>query len=54
VIDVETGHYEIDDDGLAASRRLLAKRPGAPLYGLRIDYNAVYALGGVLKPTGSA
>lgn len=53
VIDVETGDYEIDDDGLAASRRLLAKRPDAPLYGLRIGYNAVYTLGGVLKPTGS-
>jgi hypothetical protein len=54
VIDVETGDYEIDNDGLAASRRLLAKRPDAPLYGLRIGYNAVYTLGGVLKPTGSA
>ena len=53
VIDVETGDYEIDDDGLAASRRLLAKRPDAPLYGLRIGYNAVYTLGGVLRPTGS-
>ena len=54
VIDVETGDYEIDDDGLAASRRLLAKRPDAPLYGLRIGYNAVYSLGGVLKPTSAA
>jgi hypothetical protein len=56
VIDVETGDYEIDDDGLAASRRLLAKRPDAPLYGLRIGYNAVYTLGGVLNqkvPSGS-
>ena len=54
VIDVETGDYEIDEDGLAASRRILAKRPDAPLYGLRIGYNAVCTLGGVLKPTGSA
>ncbi len=51
VIDVETGAYEIGDDGLAASRRLLARHPGAALYGLRIGYNAVYALGGVLTPT---
>jgi hypothetical protein len=51
VIDVETGDYEIDEDGLAASRRLLAKHPGAALYGLRIGYNAVYTLGGVLRPT---
>jgi hypothetical protein len=51
VIDIETGDYEIDDDGLAASRRLLAKHPGAALYGARIGYNAVYTLGGVLTRT---
>lgn len=51
VIDVETSDYEIDDDGLAASRRLMAKHEGAALYGLRIGYNAVYAIGGVLTPT---
>jgi hypothetical protein len=51
VIDVESGDYEIDDDGLAASRRLMTRRPGAALYGLRIGYNAVYALGGVLRRT---
>jgi hypothetical protein len=48
VIDIETGDYEIDEDGLAASRRLLAKHPGAALFGARIGYNAVYTLGGVL------
>lgn len=51
VMDVETEAYELDNDGLAASRRLLARHPGAALYGLRIGYNAVYALGGVLTPT---
>jgi hypothetical protein len=51
VIDVETGDYEIDDSGLDASRRLQAKHPGASLYGLRIGYNAVYTLGGVLRTT---
>ena len=51
VIDVETGDYEIDHDGLAASRRLMAKHENASLYGLRIGYNAVYAIGGVLTPT---
>lgn len=53
VIDVETGDYEIDDDGLAASKRLLSKRPDAALYGVRIGYNAVYTLGGMLRPTGA-
>ena len=51
VIDVETEAYEVDEDGLAASRRLLARHPGAALYGLRIGYNAVYALGGAVAPT---
>ena len=51
VIDVENGDYEIDDDGLAASHRLLQKHPDAALYGLRIGYNAVYTIGGTLTPT---
>ena len=51
VIDVRSGDYEVDEDGLAASRRMLARHPEAVLYGLRIGYNAVYTLGGVLKPT---
>ena len=50
LIDVETGAYEIDSDGLAASRRLLVKHPEAALFGARIGYDAVYALGGVLTP----
>lgn len=50
VIDIETGAYEIDDDGLKASRRLLARHPDAALYGLRIGYNAVYSIGGGLYP----
>jgi hypothetical protein len=51
VIDIETGAYEISDDGLEASRRLLARHPDAALYGLRIGYNAVYTIGGALTPT---
>jgi hypothetical protein len=51
IIDVETGDYEIDDDGLAASLRLLAKRPDAPLYGVRVGYEAAYSLGGGLRRT---
>lgn len=51
VMDVASGDYEIDADGLAASRCLQARRPGAPLYGVRIGYNAVYAIGGSLRRT---
>ncbi len=51
VIDVETGEYDVDADGLAANLRMLARRPDAALYGLRIGYDAVYAIGGMLKRT---
>ena len=51
-IDIETGDYEIGDDGsLEAPRRLHARHPGAAVYTLRIGYNAAYALGGVLERT---
>ena len=46
VIDIETGDYEIDADDLAATKRALAKRPDAVLYGLRIGYPTAYRLGG--------
>ena len=39
VIDVETGDYEVDDEGLASADKLHARRPGAALYGIRIGYN---------------
>jgi hypothetical protein len=51
IIDVETGDYEIDTDGLAASDRLLARHPDAALYGQRIGYDAVYSFDGVLTRT---
>ena len=45
VIDIETGDYEIDDDDLTATERVLARRPNALTYGLRIGYPAAYRLG---------
>ena len=52
VLDIETGEYEIAPDDLLATKRLLAKRPDAVLYGLRIGFPAAYRLGGhfALKP----
>lgn len=46
VIDIETGDYEIDAGYLRATMRVLAKRPAAVLYGLRIGYSTAYRLGG--------
>ena len=53
IIDVATGDYAIDDNGLQAARHLHAKRPDAELYGVRIGYKAAEALGGILERTGS-
>ena len=46
VIDVETGEFEVDEDDLEATKRVLAKRPDAVLYGLRVGYPTAYTLGG--------
>ena len=46
VIDIETDDYELDVDDLVATKRALAKRSGAVLYGLRIGSSAAYHLGG--------
>ena len=51
VLDVASGDYEIDETGIASSRRLQERHPGAILYALRIGYEAVAALGGVLERT---
>jgi hypothetical protein len=39
VIDIETGDYEVDDDELTASDRLLARNPGAQLWLRRIGFD---------------
>ncbi len=46
VLDIETGEYEIDQDDLVATKRVMAKCPNGVLYGLRIGYPAAYRLGG--------
>ena len=51
VIEVESGDYEIDEQGIETSRRLQNRHPGAALYAIRIGYKAVEALGGILERT---
>ncbi len=46
VIDIETGEYEVDQSDLAATKRALAKRPDAVLYGVRVGYPTAYRIGG--------
>ncbi len=52
-LDIETGEYEIDDDPIAAADRIFARHPGAAIFGAKIGYNAVNALGGALTRTSS-
>jgi hypothetical protein len=44
-LDVDTGAYEVADDTLTASQRLLARHPGAQVWCVRIGYPAVHRLG---------
>lgn len=51
VLDIETGMYEIDEDDLIATKRLLARQPQAVTYGLRIGYPTAYRLGAHFAPS---
>jgi hypothetical protein len=44
VLDIESGDFEIDKQDLAASIRLLARRPDAVVYGARIGCRSSYRL----------
>lgn len=45
ILDVNTGEYEIDAEDLAACHRLLARKPDAVLFGVRVGHRAAYRLG---------
>ena len=53
VIDVDTGDYEIAEEGLIAGKRLQQRHPNAAMLCLRIGYDAVYSLGGDVMRTKS-
>lgn len=53
VLDVESGDYEIADDDLDASERLLERRPDALLYGLRVGEGVAYRIGGRFGSAGT-
>jgi hypothetical protein len=45
VIDVDTGEYEMDEDGNMASQRAFQKKPDGVRYGMRIGHRAWGRLG---------
>ena len=51
ILDVNTGDYEIDAEDLTASKRLLARRPDAVLFGVRVGHRAAYRLVGMKQGT---
>ncbi|MDB9509666.1 hypothetical protein PN499_00410 [Kamptonema animale CS-326] len=48
---VETGEYEIGEDLVVTSGKLRAKQANARIWGERIGFDAVYAVGGTLVRT---
>jgi hypothetical protein len=44
-IDVDTGAFEVAEDTLTASQRLLARQPDAQIWCVRIGYPAVHHFG---------
>jgi hypothetical protein len=44
-LDVDSGAFEVADDTLTASERLLAHRPDAQIWCVRIGYPAVHRFG---------
>lgn len=51
IIDIESGDYEIDKNGLQASKRLNERYPNARLFGIRIGYNVAASFGGAMERT---
>lgn len=46
IIDIETGDYKVDKNGLCAADYLNEKHPNARLVGFKIGYNVAASLGG--------
>ena len=45
-IDIETGVYALDTDDYTATERLLADKPDAQIWLLRVGHTATYRMGG--------
>ena len=45
VIDVNSGDYEVADDDLTATMRLIERRPDALTWGERVGYRAIHRMG---------
>lgn len=53
VVDIETGHFEVDTSELAALRRAREHKPDAALYLVRVGFPTAYRIGSSLPVEGS-
>lgn len=53
IINIETGDYEVDENGIQVAHNLYAKHPYARLFGIRIGYNVAASFGGVMERVSS-
>ena len=49
IIDIATGDYKVDKNGLHAADYLSEKHPNARLFGIKIGYNVAASFGGVME-----
>jgi hypothetical protein len=49
IINIETGDYEVDKNGLQAAKRLNGRHENTRLFGIRIGYNVAASFGGVME-----
>jgi hypothetical protein len=51
IIDVETGKYQVDLNGIESARNLRQHNPTARLFGIKIGYNVAASFSGVMERT---
>jgi hypothetical protein len=51
IIDIETGAYYVDANGIESARYLRQQNPNARLFGIQIGYNVAVSFGGVMERT---
>ena len=51
IIDVETGAYSVDLNGIESARNLRQQNPTARLFGIKIGYNVAASFSGVMERT---
>lgn len=51
IIDVETGAYGVDLNGIKSARDLRQQNPTARLFGIKIGYNVAASFSGVMERT---